>query len=546
VNVGETAVLEGGPELPDRLAEPKDAAGFLSRRSLVSSFAFNLGGELAAVALGLVCIPYVVRRLGADSFGILSLAWVLLFYMSLFDLGLSRATTKFAAEAIGKDDHQLLPPLLGTSLTLQFVLGLLGGSLLFVLSSWLAGRLLKIPGPLVIEAVRCFKILALAVPVVLITNCLRGMLEALQRFDLINCVKVPTSASMFLCPLLILPFGGRLPSIVLVMTVFRFAAMFVYLRFCLAVLPKPGIQFDLERTLLVRLLKYGSWITVSNVTGPILMYLDRFMIGTVLSIGAVAYYTAPADMISRALVVPASLGSILFPTFSSLNAAGAKERLSDFYARSIKYLIIGLGPLLLVAAAFSQDILGLWLGPAFAEKSTLSFQILTAGIFINSLGFFPYSLLQGLGKPKLTGLFHLAELPIHVALVWILVNRMGIVGAAIASTLRVLIDTILLFGACHWLRLTSSPTLLKQRVIQCSLTLAVCGAAVFTCAATGLSFFLRVGITAALLGCYAMAQWRWSLDQHEREFVRALDLGAILRPKKAPNARSSGGLSMEN
>jgi O-antigen/teichoic acid export membrane protein len=127
VNVGETSVLEGGPELPDRLVEPKDTGGFLSRRSFVSSFAFNLGGELAAVALGLVCIPYVVRRLGADSFGILSLAWVLLFYMSLFDLGLSRATTKFAAEAIGKDDHRLLPPLLGTSLTLQFVLGLLPG-----------------------------------------------------------------------------------------------------------------------------------------------------------------------------------------------------------------------------------------------------------------------------------------------------------------------------------------------------------------------------------------------------------------------------------
>jgi O-antigen/teichoic acid export membrane protein len=545
MNAGELSVLEGGPELPARLVEAKDVK-FLSKRSLVASFALNLGGELAVVCLGFLCVPYVVRRLGADSFGILSLAWVLLFYMSLFDLGLSRATTKFAAEAIGKGDHRLLPSLLGTSITMQFALGLVSGGLLFILSSWLAGRLLKIPGPLVIEAAKSFKFLALAVPVVLITNCLRGMLEALQRFDLINCVKVPTNASMFLCPILILSFGGGLPSIVLGMTVFRCLAMFLYLGFCLSVLPKPGIHFDLERNQLVRLLRYGSWIAVSNVTGPILMYVDRFMIGTLLSIGAVAYYTAPADIIGRALVVPASLGSILFPAFSSLDAAGAKERLEAFYARSMKYLIIGLGPFLIVAAAFSRDILQFWLGTSFAEKSTVSLQILTVGIFINSLGFFPYSLLQGLGKPKLTALFHLAELPIHVALVWILVTRMGIVGAAIASTLRVLIDTVLLFGACHWLRLTSPRTLLKRGVIRYSLGLAVCGGAVFSCAATGQTFFLRAGITAVLLGCYAMAQWRWSLDQQERDLVRALDFGVITRPKKAPTAQSSGGLSVEN
>ena len=537
-------VLDEDPKTDALLEKPRER-GFLTRGSLGRSFALNLGGELAAVCLGLICVPYVVRRLGADSFGILSLAWVLLFYMSLFDLGLSRATTKFAAEAIGKGEYRLLPSLLGTSLSLQFALGLVGGTLLLVLSPWLAGRLLKIPSPLVNEAIASFKILAVAVPVVLVTNCLRGMLEALQRFDLVNYVKVPTNASMFLCPILMLPFGGRLPSIVLLMAVFRFASMFAYFKLCLGELPRPGIRFDVERNLLAKLFKYGSWVTVSNVTGPILMYVDRFMIGTLLSITAVAYYTAPADMISRALVVPASFGSILFPAFSSLNAAGATQKLKDFYARSMKYLIMGLGPVLVLAAAFSRDILQFWLGATFAEKSAPSLQILTVGIFLNSLGFFPYSLLQGLGKPKLTAFFHLVELPIHFALLWILVSRLGIAGAAIASTVRVLIDTLLLFWACNWLGVTSGRIFLEARVIQSLISLGVWSGTVYLCAASRQALLVRVAITLVLIACYSFALSRWSIDHNDRQFWEAMKPWNLLGFKKSRLASGVDSPSME-
>ena len=503
----ELAVAKSGRNPPE----------FLTGRSFATNLAFNLGGECIVICLGLVCVPYVLRRLGVDSFGILSLAWVLLAYMSLFDLGLSRATTKFAAEATGRGEHHRLPALLGSSISLQFALGLLGGSVLFALSPLLTERILKIPGPLVAEASKCFMILAFAVPLVLVTNCLRGALEALQRFDLINYVKVPANASMFLSPLLLLPFGGRLPSVILLMTVFRLAAMLAYLGFCLTILPKPGLEFNFERTVLRQLLRYGGWVTISNVTGPILMYIDRFVIGSLLSIGQIAYYTAPADVVNRALVVPASLGTILFPGFSSLNALGAKQKLEDFYIRSMKYMIVALGPALLLVAAFSREILGLWLGPSFASKSAVPLQILTLGVFFNSLGYCPYSLLQGVGKPNLTAIFHLIEIPPHLGLVWILVVKMGITGAAIASLLRVVVDAGLLFGACNWLRLTSVRTLRKQRVFQSILSLFVLTAVVFLGRTADNSLSFRIILTCWSFAGYCVAVWHSVFDGRDRQ-----------------------------
>jgi len=461
--------------------------------------------------------------------------------MALFDLGLSRATTKFAAAAIGSGDHQRLPSLLGTSLSLQLVLGIIGGTVFFILSPWLTVNLLKIPDSLILQATESFRILGLAVPIVLVTNCLRGMLEALQRFDLINYVKVPTNASMFLSPILALPLGGQLPSIILLMTVFRFAAMLAYLILCVGILPKPAVQRSSQRSARAQLMKYGAWITVSNITGPILIYLDRFMIGILVSIGAVAYYAAPADMISRALIVPASLATVLFPAFSSLGAVGAKEKLQDFYGTSIKYLIMGVGPALVLAAAFARDILHFWLGPAFAEKSTLPLQILTVGVFVNSLAFFPYSLLQGLGRPNLTGLFHLAEIPLHFTLVWLLVARFGIVGAATASTIRVLVDTTLLFWACNWLQLMPPRTLLEQKVHRSAAALAAFALALCVCAASGAPFVLRAALAVMFLGCYALTQWRWSMDQRDREFLKTMNQGILARLRQSGVATGTTG-----
>jgi O-antigen/teichoic acid export membrane protein len=309
--------------------------------------------------------------------------------------------------------------------------------------------------------------------------------------------------------------------------------MLAYLILCFSVLPEPGLRFVFERNALSKLLDYGGWVTVSNVTGPILMYSDRFAIGILMSIGAVAYYAAPTDMISRALVIPASLGSILFPAFSSLGAVGAQDRLQDLYARSIKYLIVGLGPVLLLAGVFSRDILQLWLGAAFADKSTLPLQIITVGVFVTSLAYFPFSLLQGLGKPKLTGVFHLVEVPLHLVLVWILVTRVGIVGAAIASTARVLFDAILLFWACSWLRLTPLRAVFDKHLIRSFANLAAFSVAVCLCAGIGESLLLRIAITIVLLACYAFAQWHWSIDNQDREFLRAMNRKAVAGFRKS-------------
>src|SRR3984957_4556468 len=435
--------------------ERQSKISFLTGRLLARNTAFNLGGEVIAFAVGVICVPYVVKRLGAESFGILSLSWSLLAYITLFDLGLSRATTKFVAEAVSRDDSRQIPRIVWTSVTFQFVFGACIALTCGLNSHFLAARVLKVQPQMITEATRAFQFLAIATPFVLVTNCLRGMLEGLQHFHLISYVKVSTNVLMFSSPFFLIPFGGGVASIIFLITLIRIGSMLAYLGICWPYL-QVEIRWPSFRTSVFRhLMTYGGWVTVSAFVGPILMYSDRFAIGALMSVAAVAYYTGPADMLNRALVVPASLGSTLFPAFSSLEAAGEMRKLEDLYARSLKYLIVVMGPPFLLIGAFSRQILNLWLGPVFANRGSTPLEILSIATFLSCLSILPYGLLQGAGKPKITAIFHVLELPLHLGLVWVLVAKMGLTGAAIALAVRVLIDAVLVLWACDHFKLAS-------------------------------------------------------------------------------------------
>src|SRR5207245_1566750 len=111
-----------------------------------------------------------------------------------------RATTRFVATAIESGSEERVPGIVWTAVIVQTGLGLLGAAILITADPWLAGKVLHIPPRLLDEARSTFYVLALSIPAVLVSGSLRGVLEAAQRFDLVNAAAAPLSAANFLLP----------------------------------------------------------------------------------------------------------------------------------------------------------------------------------------------------------------------------------------------------------------------------------------------------------------------------------------------------------
>src|SRR5262245_52190078 len=184
-----------------------------SGRLLARNTMWNLLGQLLPMAVGVLAVPPLVRGLGVARFGVLSLAWIVIGYFSLFDLGIGRALTKLVADKLAANDDRSIPSLVWTSLLLMLVLGCAGGIAMPSLSPWLVHKVLKIPAELARETLWSFCLLAASIPVVTVTSGLRGILEALQRFRVINLIRIPMTVFSFVGPLLVLPVSHSLVSV---------------------------------------------------------------------------------------------------------------------------------------------------------------------------------------------------------------------------------------------------------------------------------------------------------------------------------------------
>jgi O-antigen/teichoic acid export membrane protein len=493
-------------------------------RLLARDALWILLGQGAPLIAAFFAIPALTRGLGADRFGVLALAWVFLGYFSLFDLGLGRALTQSISERYGNGDIAEVPAIVWSSIAVMTLLGVVGAILAALSTPIMVTRVLKVPPALLTETRSAFYVLAASIPVVILTSGFRGMIEARQRFDLSNAIRMPLSLLMLLAPLAVMPFNHSLVVIIAVLLAIRVLAMFVHAYVANRTVPWLGVRPDIRRETLRPLLTLGSWMTVSNIVGPLLVTLDRFVIGAAVSLSAVTYYTAPYEAVTKMWLLPVAISNALFPEFA---ATFNRDRVrgARLYRRGIATLLLLLFPLTLLIVAEARTGLRWWLGPAFAEHGTVVLQVLAAGVLINSLAYVPFAMIQGVGRPDWTAKLHLVEIVPFIGLLWVLIAKFGIVGAAIAWTTRCIVDSAVL---AYLARRLLPPSHASLRPLAAAGALAIVLLVIAALAPTAL---LRAGIVVIGGPAFLATGIAWLLD---RDDLRAIAERLPLRSRPAP------------
>ncbi len=405
---------------------------------------WNVLGSFAPLLVAIAAVPLVIAELGLERFGVLTLIWAVLGYFNLFDFGVGQALTKLLAERRETETGQVLAPLVWTGMSLLLLMGLIAAVILWFLTPWLVLSLLKIPEHLKEEVITSFYWLCLGLPIVITTAGLRGILEAYQEFKKINLVRIPLGVLIFIAPLLVLPFSSSLVVIMWVLLAGRLLAWLFYLKYSFQTMPALMHKVDLAKEHLRPLITFGGWMTVSGVIGPVMVYFDRFVIGAVVSMAAVAYYVTPHEVVSKLWIFPSALVGVLFPALAA-SLVNQRSRVAGLLDRGQTLTFFCLLPIIIMVYMFAEEGLAMWLSDEFAEKSFLVLRLLIVGVFINCMAAVPSSLIKAAGRPDLNAKLHLVELPFYLIALWYTTVHLGIVGAAWVWLIRVVIDTVVLF-----------------------------------------------------------------------------------------------------
>lgn len=344
---------------------------------------------------------------------------------------------------MGSQEEAELPSAIRSGMVAMAILGLVGGLVVASLSPWLVEHKLSIPEQLRDETLVGLVLLSVSIPLVILTTGLRGVLEGLKRFDLVNIIRAPLGALSYLGPLAILPFSNTLPAVMIALVVSRaflflaFAAIF--LRFYPA-LVRCG---SLNVAQLGQLFSFGGWMTISNIVGPLLLYLGRLSLAMMVSAEAVAYFSTPYDVVVGLLLIPGIIVGVLFPIFTE-KFQNDHVSVGAVYGRWVRIMFLVMAPLTLLTWLVAESALAAWISADYAEQSYRVAQLLAVGVFINSFGHISQALIQAYGRPDLTAKLHVAELIAYIPYMLWLIRNYGIEGAALSWTVRVAISTVLL------------------------------------------------------------------------------------------------------
>lgn len=398
---------------------------------------YNTVGALTPAALTLVVVPLYIRAIGESRYGILTLVWLTLGYFGFFDLGLGRAVAQKIA-SIGDLDALAVGRVFWTSSLLSAGLGIFGGLLLwpvwqYALHNFTSSQAGSEIGP-------ALPWLMVGVPLVTLSSGFGGALQGRSQFLELNLISTISSAFIQIAPLIVAyAVGPNLVYLVEFVILARLLfAILLFWRCQVDLIPRSAPIFSLAdgRALLV----FGGWVTVTSIVGPLMVILDRFVLGAVAGAHAVTFYTVPFQLAQRLVVLPSALAGALFPRMSAADGPEGRR----LAARALQSLNVVVTPMAVAGVVLIKPFLGLWIGPEFSAIASTPAQILLVAFLINGLAQVAFINLLARSRPDLIAKCHLAELVPYLIILVAALHVAGIAGAAFAFALRTFADYALL------------------------------------------------------------------------------------------------------
>jgi O-antigen/teichoic acid export membrane protein len=399
-------------------------------RSIGVNTVYQIGSQVAPAVAAIAAIPFLLRHLGYDVFGIVTIFSTTLAYFAMLDLGLGRAATRFISQSLEARKPDDVRRYFWGSIILLSAIGAIV-MVSSVLSVPTVVGLLKISERYFRPATESFYIICLTIPVVTLTATLRGFLEASGRFRFVGIVTGCGGVGTYLLPAFAVTMGGGIIAIAAIFAGVRMGMCGALAIGCLSIEQRSCLRPIFDVTAVRRMLSFGGWLSVSNIIGTATIYCDRFLLGMWLGMAAVTSYGMPLDLISRLQLMITSFCTVLFPLMSRLDGSRSGQ-FQTLYRGAVAVGLSLMTPLCAAAVMVVPVLMKLWLGQRITSDAVFATQVFLAGAVAQSIASIAWTALHARGRSDLTAWIHLAEFPIYCGVFYLASTHFGVRGAALA------------------------------------------------------------------------------------------------------------------
>ncbi|UCD18522.1 MAG: polysaccharide biosynthesis protein [Candidatus Zixiibacteriota bacterium] len=390
-------------------------------------------GMVIGVAITFFFTPYLISMLGKDQYGIWTLAFSIIAYMGLADMGMKQAIVRYISKFYAVKDWVQLNQVFSSSVRIYAVIAVILAIATLIIVFGLLD-LFKIPAEYMRITRIAFLVLGFnhAIGYALLPFTALG---AYHRFDITTCFNVGARIAQTLAIVVMLELGyGLVAMAVMVAAMTLLSKLSInYIR--MKKYPENRFSFAaINREKTRMLLGYGWFSFLIVATWIVIFQTDNIVIGAFLSMKAVAVYSIAAAIVTQLRSSINIISVPLVPAISHFEAEKDFARIMTIYRKSTRYLYFISTYLCISILFYGGPFIQLWVGPDFIPAILILHILIIAGAV-----YFPQmtanSVLLGISKHKVAFYILAAEAIANIGLSLMLVRPYGTVGVALGTAI---------------------------------------------------------------------------------------------------------------
>lgn len=389
-------------------------------------------------------IPFIINNLGQDLYGLWSLSFSIIGFLSLLDFGFGLGVVKWTGESRANKNIEYRNSMLSTVMFVYILLAL-SGMLILGAFSFFYGDLLAIPTPLQPIAVTLLLILGVRSLLIQIPMSLfKGVLFGEQRIYLINIIQILSTVVYAFSAFLALTNDLGVIGLASVNCITFLVENIFYMAFAYKKTENLSLSLKkVKKSYIKEAFSFSVYSFITSVAGLVLFQTDTLIVQVTLNLQLVGVYAVALKINEYAFLLSKQLVNVLTPLISELKVNNENHSLRYLLLDVAKYVTATGALIALTLYVFSKELLTFWVGPTFLEAN-IPLLLLITSFLVTIPELIASNVLTMAGEHKFTAKISLSSIIVNLVASLILVQFIGLAGIALGTLISTVLNNAVL------------------------------------------------------------------------------------------------------
>lgn len=395
---------------------------------------------ILSIGIGFITAPVLLNSLGKSEYGAYQITAALIGYISVLDLGLHSAVTRYVARYLATKDKRSEENFLAISIGIFTLIGIL--ILIVVAVVYVnVGNIYK--SSATDEEINIIKrllvVMGLNLAISMPGAVFSSIITAYEKFIFSRGCATVKLIARFILLVVTLNMGGKSLSVVMIDFSLNLLMLLLAIVYCFKYLHIRIKLYEIDKRYIISVFSFSIFVFLASITDQINWKVDTTILGIMLGTTAVTYYSIAGSLISYYRNFSGAISGIFLPKATKMTASGANNsELTDLMISVGRIQLIIIGLILTGFVVIGKEFISLWVGDEYLQ-AYYWFLIMALPLLIPMTQSIGINILEAKFKHKFRALVYFGIALANISLTILLVKNYGIIGAAVATGLALFV-----------------------------------------------------------------------------------------------------------